>query len=85
MPQEAGLLSGGGNLGFLTYLPPEGRDFATWFFNISILVWAILAIVEQFKMGYNPQNKPWPRWSFWWVFICMVAGFAGMGLNQLLS
>jgi len=85
VPQEAGLLSGSGNLGFLTYLPPESHDFATWFFNISILVWAILAITEQFKMGYNPQNKPWPRWSFWWVFICMVAGFVGMGLNQLMA
>ena len=85
VPQEAGLLGGAPRLGFLTNLPPEAHDFATWFFNITILVWAVLAIAEQFRMGYNLQDRPWPRWSFWWVFVCMVAGFAGMGLNQLLS
>jgi hypothetical protein len=85
VPQEAGLLSGSTRLGFLTNLPPESHDFATWFYNLTLLVWAILAIAEQFKMGYNPQNKPWPRWSFWWVFMCMVAGFVGMGLNQFVA
>jgi hypothetical protein len=84
VPQEAGLLTATARVGFLTNLPPESHDFATWFFNISILVWAILAIYEQFKMGYNPQNKPWPRLSFWWVFVSIVAGFVGMGLNQML-
>ena len=82
--QEPGLLATGPRLGFLANLPPEGHDFATWFFNISILVWAILALSEQFKMGYNPLNRPWPRWSFWWVFVAMVAGFVGMGINGLV-
>ena len=84
VPQEAGLLTSSVRVGFLTNLPPEALDFATWFFNIAILVWAILAIFEQFKMGYNPLNKPWPRWSFWWVFVCMALGFVGMGINQML-
>jgi len=84
VPQEAGLVGGAPRLGFLTNLPPEAGDFATWFFNIALLVWAILAITEQFRMGYNPQNKPWPRWSFWWVFVCMIAGTVGMGVNGLL-
>jgi len=85
VPQEAGLLGSTSRGGFLTNLPPEARDFATWFFNITILVWAVLAIYEQFRMGYNTQNRPWPRWSFWWVFVCIIAGFVGMGINQLLG
>jgi hypothetical protein len=85
VPQEAGLLTATSRVGFLTNLPPENHEYATWFFNISILVWAVIAIYEQFRMGYNPQNKPWPRWSFWWVFVCMIAGFVGMGLNQLFA
>lgn len=85
VPQEAGLVSGGApHLGFLTNLPPEAGDFATWFFNVTILVWALIAVFEQFKMGYNPKNKPWPRWSFWWVFVSMAAGFVGIGFNALL-
>ena len=84
VPQEAGLAGASSRLGVLTNLPPEAGDFATWFFNISLLIWAVLAIAEQFRMGYNPQNRPWPRWSFWWVFVCMAAGTVGMGVNGLL-
>jgi hypothetical protein len=84
VPQEAGIAGASSRLAFLANLPPEAGDFATWFFNVTLLVWAILAVAEQFKMGYNPQNKPWPRWSFWWVFVCMIAGTVGMGVNGLL-
>lgn len=84
VPQEAGLATGGPRLAFLANLPPEAGDFATWFFNVTILIWALIAVFEQFKMGYNPQNRPWPRWSFWWVFVSMVAGFVGIGFNALL-
>lgn len=83
VPQEAGLLTSTARVGFLTNLPPEAHDFATWFFNGALFTWAVIAIFEQFRMGYNTQNRPWPRWSFWWVFVCMAVGFAGMGINQL--
>ena len=84
VPQEPSLASATVRLGFLTNLPPERGEFATWFFNGALLTWAVIAIYEQFRMGYNTQDRTWPRWSFWWVFVCMAVGFAGMGINQLL-
>jgi hypothetical protein len=29
-------------------------------------------------LGYNFQNKPWPRWSFWAIFVAIGAGLIGL-------
>ena len=29
---------------------------------------------EQFKLGYNVQNKPWPRYSFWYIWVTLALG-----------
>jgi hypothetical protein len=31
-----------------------------------------LICYEQFKMGYNPNNKSWPRLSFWWTIFGLI-------------
>lgn len=85
VPLENQLLGFGTDAGFLANLPPEGHEFATWFFDITLIVWSLIALYEQFKMGYNIQNKPWPRWSFYWAFVCMGSGLLGLGLNAIIS
>ncbi len=84
VPQEAQLrILGLLDIGVLTFLPPEIHEVATWAFDISLFIWAIIVIYEQFKLGYNLQNKPWPRWSFWWTFVTMAAGLIGLGIGAL--
>lgn len=82
-PQEAQLLSLGTDAGFLANLPPENHELATWFFGISLIIWAIIVLYEQYKMGYNLQNKPWPRLSFYWAFVCMGSGLLGIVITGL--
>ena len=74
-PQEISLLSLEAPAGFLINIPSEVHEASTWAFNITLLIWVTIAVYEQFKMGYNLQNKPWPRWSFYFIFISMAAGF----------
>lgn len=83
VPQEARLLAFGTDAGFLAYLPPEAHEFASWFFDVTLIIWGVLGLYEQFKMGYNLQNKPWPRWSFWWVMVCIGSGLVGLMINYL--
>ncbi len=83
VPQEAQLLAFGTDAGFLANLPPEAHEFASWFFDVTLIIWGILGLYEQFKMGYNLQNKPWPRWSFWWVLVCIGSGLVGLMINYL--
>ena len=83
-PQEAQLLALGTDAGFLVNLPPENHELATWFFGISLIIWAIIVLYEQYKLGYNLQNKPWPRLSFYWAFICMGSGLLGIAITSLL-
>jgi hypothetical protein len=85
VPLERQLLGFGTDAGFLANLPPEGHEFATWFFDITLIIWAVIALYEQFKMGYNVKNKPWPKWSFYWTFVCMGSGLLGLAINELLS
>ena len=85
VPLEAQLEALGSNAGFLANLPPERNAYATWFFDITLIVWAVIVLYEQFKMGYNVQNKPWPKTSFYMCFICMLAGLIGIGVSELLS
>ncbi len=81
-PQEAQLLPFG--VGFLVNLPPENLELATWAFDITLIIWAILVLYEQFKVGYNMQNKLWPRWSFWWGFVCMGSSLIALGIQMLI-
>jgi len=85
VPLEAQLEALGSNAGFLANLPPERHEFATWFFDIALIIWAVIVLHEQFKMGYNVQNKPWPKLSFYMCFICMAAGILGIGVSGILS
>ena len=84
VPLEEQLLALGTHAGFLANLPPEKHEFATWFFDITLIIWAAIGLYEQFKMGYNVQNKPWPKWSFYWCFVCMGAGLLGLLVNEIL-
>ncbi|HME56168.1 MAG TPA: hypothetical protein VKM55_28455 [Candidatus Lokiarchaeia archaeon] len=88
MPFENQLLMAGEslheNLGFLVNLPPEMLEIASWAFDIALISWAIIALYEQFKMGYNLQDKPWPHLSFWWTFVTMGAGLVGLAIQVAL-
>lgn len=61
-------------LGFLLNLPAERFDLVTYVFDVNIIILAVLFIYEQFKMGYNPRNDPWPRTSFWFLWISIILG-----------
>lgn len=64
----------GQSLGFLLNLPVERFDLVTYVFDVNIIILAILFSFEQFKVGYNPRNEPWPRTSFWFLWISIVLG-----------
>lgn len=59
-------------VGFLENLPPELLEYATWSYDISLTIWMVLIIYEQFKMGFNDDNLPWPRYSFWWIIFGLI-------------
>jgi hypothetical protein len=75
LPQELSLLALNSPAGFLINLPSEIHEASTWAFNITLIIWVIIVLYEQFKMGYNIQEKPWPKGSFYFIFVCMLAGF----------
>ncbi|HME56165.1 MAG TPA: hypothetical protein VKM55_28440 [Candidatus Lokiarchaeia archaeon] len=83
VPQETGLLAISNNAGFLANLPPELAILSTWVFDIALIGMVVVLLYEQFKMGYNPQGKPWPRWSFWWSFVCIGAGLVALAIQAL--
>jgi hypothetical protein len=82
VPQEIDLLQIDPNAGWLENYTPELHEFSTWLFDISILLWGVLVLYEQFKLGYNFQNKPWPRWSFYMIFIAIGMGILGLIIQQ---
>ena len=84
VPQEAQLLALGTHAGWLANFPPEANDFATIFFDISLIVLVLVMLYEQYKMGYNLKENPWPSYSFWFVFFCMAAGIIGVMINDFL-
>jgi len=71
----------GQSLGFLLNLPPERYDLVTYVFDINLAILAVLFGYEQFKVGYNLKNKPWPRISFWFLWITIVLGLALLPIN----
>ena len=66
----------GQSLGFLLNLPIERFDLVTYVFDINLTILAILFGYEQFKVGYNLKNKPWPKISFWFLWITIILGIA---------
>lgn len=68
--------------GYLVNLPPESLEFGTWVFDITLFIWAFIAIGEQFKLGYNVKNKPWPKYSFYMAMICMGASLIALLIQQ---
>ena len=83
LPLEHQLLGFGTYAGYLINLPPESLEFATWAFDITLLVWTAIVLYEQVKMGYNFKNKPWPKLSFWWVFVCMGSSLIALLIQEL--
>ncbi len=84
VPLENQLLSFGTYAGFLANIPPEFTELATWAFDITLIIWALIVLYDQFKLGYNVQNKPWPRRSFYMVFICMGASLVALGIQAAI-
>jgi len=83
LPLEHQLLGFGTYAGYLVNLPPEGLEFATWAFDITLLIWSAIVLYEQVKMGYNFKNNPWPKLSFWWVFVCMGSSLVALLIQEL--
>lgn len=74
----------GENVGFLVNLPSEVGDYATWFYDLGLIVWVLVIIYEQVKMGYNLNKKPWPRLGFIWTVVIMALGILGVLFNELI-
>ncbi|MFX1574494.1 MAG: hypothetical protein ACFFB0_17270 [Promethearchaeota archaeon] len=83
LPLEAQLYGYGERAGYLMNLPPESYEFATWTFNIGLFLLISVILWEQYKMGYNLQNNPWPRKSFWVVLIIMGASLVALAIQSI--
>ncbi|MFX0177176.1 MAG: hypothetical protein ACFE85_13230 [Candidatus Hodarchaeota archaeon] len=83
LPMEAQLYSYGETAGYLMNLPPESLEFATWAYNIGLFIIIMAILIEQYKMGYNIQNNPWPRRSFWIVIIVMAASLIALAIQSV--
>ena len=64
----------GESIGFFINLPSERFELVTYVFDINLIILALLFGYEQFKVGYNLKNKPWPKMSFWFIWITFVLG-----------
>jgi hypothetical protein len=84
LPIESQLYGYGESAGYLMNLPPESYEFATWAFNIGLFILISVILWEQFKLGYNLQNKPWPKKSFWVVPIIMVASIVALTIQGVI-
>ncbi len=82
-PTEIDLLRLGPKAGWLKNYTPELHEISTWMFDIAIIAWGIVVLYEQFKMGYNFKNNPWPRWSFYMIFVTIAAGLIGLLIQYL--
>ncbi|MFW9800027.1 MAG: hypothetical protein ACFFD9_06305 [Candidatus Thorarchaeota archaeon] len=71
----------GQSLGFLLNLPIERYDLVTYVFDINLTILVVLFGYEQFKVGYNVRNKPWPKISFWFLWVTIVLGLALLPIN----
>lgn len=73
----------GESLGFLINLPIERYDLVTYVFDINLTILAILFGYEQFKIGYNLKDKPWPKISFRFLWVTVALGFILLPINLL--
>ncbi len=73
----------GESLGFLINLPIERYDLVTYVFDINLTILAILFGYEQFKIGYNLKDKPWPKISFRFLWLTVALGFILLPINLL--
>ena len=85
VPLEGQLMSFGieNQAGYLANLPPESLELSTWTFDIGLFIFAAFVLWEQFKMGYNDQNKPWPKLSFFVCMICMAASLIALLIQDI--
>ncbi len=83
LPLEAQLYGYGESAGYLMYLPPESYEFATWIFDIGLFILILVILWEQYKMGYNIKNNPWPRRSFWIVLIILGASLGALAIQSV--
>jgi len=83
LPLEAPLYGYGETAGYLINLPPESYEFATWAFNIGLFVLISVILWEQYKLGYNIKNNPWPRKSFWIVLFTMGAALTALAIQSV--
>jgi len=83
LPLETQLYGYSESAGYLINLPPESYEFATWAFNIGLFILISVILWEQFKMGYNIQNNPWPRRSFWVVLIIMGVALGALAIQSV--
>ena len=84
LPIESQLYGYGESAGYLMNLPPESYELATWAFNIGLFILISVILWEQYKMGYNLQNNPWPRKSFWVVPIIMGASIVALTIQGVI-
>ena len=64
-------------------LPPESHELATWAFDIGLFILITAFIWEQYKMGYNIKNNPWPKKSFYIAILVMVAALIALALQEV--
>jgi hypothetical protein len=83
LPLEAQLYSYSDRAGYLMNLPPESHELATWAFDIGLFILITAFIWEQYKMGYNIKNNPWPKKSFYIAILVMVAALIALALQEV--
>ena len=83
LPIEFSLYQIQNNAGFLANLPPEGLEFATWAYDIGLFFFLIVVIKEQYTMGYNLKNKPWPKLSFYVAILVMAISLIALLIQDL--
>lgn len=71
----------GESIGFLINLPIERYDLVTYVFDINLTILAVLFGYEQFKVGYNLKDKPWPKISFRFLWITVALGLLLLPIN----
>jgi hypothetical protein len=84
-PLELPLYQISNQAGFLSNLPPEGLEFATWTYDIGLFVFLIVVLWEQYRIGYNVKNKPWPRYSFYVALLVMGLSLIALLIQDLTT
>lgn len=83
LPLEAQLYSYGDRVGYLMNLPPESHELATWAFDIGLFILTSVFLWEQYKMGYNIKNNPWPKKSFYLSILVMIVALIALALQEV--